>query len=46
MLYNQEFDVLPFRGLNVYSMLLRDKLVLSVGAVRLLEERLLQDCTD
>ena len=42
----EKVDVLPFRGLNVYSMLLRDKLVLSVGAVRLLEERLLQDCTD
>ena len=42
----QKVDVLPFLGLNVYSMLLRDKLVLSIGAVRLLEERLLQDCVD
>ena len=39
-------DVLPSHGLNVYSMLLRKKLVLSLGAVRLLEERLLQDCTE
>ena len=42
----QKVDVLPSRGLNVYSMLLRDKLVLSVGAVRVLEQRLLQDCVD
>lgn len=42
----EKVDVLPARGLNVYSMLLRDKLVLSIGAVRLLEQRLLQDCTD
>ena len=42
----QKVDVLPSSGLNVYSMLLRDKLVLSIGAVRLLEERLLQDCVD
>ena len=41
----QQVDVLPSRGLNVYSMLFRDKLVLSVGAVTMLEERLLQDCT-
>lgn len=33
-------DVLPSRGLNVYSILLRDSLVLSVGAVRMLEDRL------
>ena len=33
-------DVLPSIGLNVYSILLRDKLVLSIGAIRLLEERL------
>ena len=39
----QGVDVLPSRGLNVYSILLRDTLVLSVGAVRLLEERLCQD---
>ena len=36
----QTVDVLPSIGLNVYSILLRDKLVLSVGAVRLIEERL------
>ena len=39
-------DVLPSRGLNVYSMLLRDKIVLSFGAVQLLQERLLQDFVD
>ena len=39
-------DVLPSRGLNVYSILLRDTLVLTVGAVRLLEERLCQDCNE
>jgi large subunit ribosomal protein L4 len=33
-------DVLPCKGANVYSILLRNKLVLSLGAVRLLEERL------
>ncbi len=37
----QTVDVLPSIGLNVYSILLRDKLVLSIGAIRLLEERLL-----
>ena len=42
----QKVDILPSRGLNVYSMLLRDKVVLSIGAVRLLEQRLLQDCVD
>ena len=42
----QKVDVLPSQGLNVYSMLLRDKVVLSIGAVRLLEQRLLQDCVD
>lgn len=36
----QEVDVLPSIGLNTYSILLRKKLVLSLGAVRLLEERL------
>ena len=41
----EKVDVLPSRGLNVYSMLLRDKLVLSVGAVLMLEQRLLQDCS-
>lgn len=39
----QKVDVLPSRGLNVYSILLRDSLVLSLGAVRMLEERLLKD---
>lgn len=39
----QRVDVLPSRGLNVYSILLRDNLVLSLGAVRMLEERLSQD---
>ena len=33
-------DVLPSKGLNVYSILLRSTLVLSLGAVRMLEERL------
>ena len=33
-------DVLPSLGLNVYSILLRDTLVLSLGALRMLEERL------
>ena len=42
----QSVDVLPSYGLNVYSMLLSEKLVLSIGAVRVLEERLLEDCTD
>ena len=42
----QDVDVLPSRGLNVYSILLRDTLVLSVGAVRLLEHRLTQDFCD
>lgn len=41
-----EVDFLPGRGLNVYSMLLRDSLVLSVGAVRVLEERLRADQAD
>ena len=39
-------DVLPSRGLNVYSILLRETLVLTVGAVRMLEERLCQDSTE
>lgn len=40
-------DVLPSRGLNVYSILLRDSLILSVGALRMLEDRLSMDldCT-
>ena len=42
----QKVDVLPSRGLNVYSILLRDTLVLSIGAVRMLEERLTQDFVD
>lgn len=33
-------DVLPSRGLNVYNILLRETLVLSLGALRMLEERL------
>lgn len=36
----QKVDVLPSRGLNVYSILLHDTLVLSLGAVRMLEEKL------
>lgn len=36
----QKVDVLPCKGANVYSILLREKLVLSLGALRLLEERL------
>lgn len=36
----QKVDVLPCKGMNVYSILLREKLVLSLGALRLLEERL------
>ena len=39
----QKVDVLPSRGLNVYSILLRETLVLSLGAVRMLEERLMLD---
>ena len=39
-------DALPSRGLNVYSILLRDSLVLSVGAVRMLEERLKEKAAD
>ena len=41
----QTVDVLPSRGLNVYSILLRNTLVLTLGAVRMLEEHLLQDYT-
>ena len=36
----QGVDVLPSLGLNTYDILLRHKLVLSLGAVRMLEERL------
>lgn len=36
----QEVDVLPTLGLNVYSILKRQSLVLTIGAVKLLEERL------
>ena len=39
----ESVDVLPSRALNVYSILLREALVLSVGAVWMLEERLGQD---
>ena len=39
----EKVDVLPSRGLNVYSILLRDTLVLTLGAVRMLEERFLRD---
>ena len=39
----ESVDVLPSRGLNVYSILLHETLVLTVGAVRMLEERLGQD---
>ena len=39
----QKVDVLPSRGLNVYSILLHNSLVLSLGALRLLEERLSED---
>ena len=39
----ESVDVLPSHGLNVYSILLRETLVLTVGAVRMLEERLGQD---
>ncbi len=42
----QKVDVLPSRGLNVYDILLRDTLVLTAGAVMMLQERLLQDCSD
>lgn len=39
-------DVLPSIGLNVHSMLTREHLVLTLGAVRMLEERLTQDFWD
>ena len=39
----ESVDVLPSHGLNVYSILLRETLVLTVGAVHMLEERLGQD---
>lgn len=39
----QKVDVLPSKGLNVYNILLREDLVLTLGAVRMLEERLLRD---
>ena len=41
----QKVEVLPSIGLNVYSILLRDHLVLSLGAVHMLEERLLSNIT-
>lgn len=40
-----KLEVLPSIGLNVYSILLRDKLVLSVGAVHCIEERILRHIT-
>lgn len=39
-------EVLPETGLNVYSMLRMSTLVLSVGALRCLEERLIHDLDD
>jgi large subunit ribosomal protein L4 len=36
----KDVDVLPTCGLNVYSVLKRDTLVLTIGAVKLLEQRL------
>ena len=36
----EQVDVLPSVGINVYSIILRNTLVLTIGAVRLLEERL------
>ena len=42
----QKVDVLPSRGLNVYSILLRDTLVLTIGAVAVLQKKLLKDCSD
>ncbi len=38
----QKFNVLPSNGLNVYSMLEHEKVILSLGALRMLEERLLE----
>jgi len=38
----QKMAVLPSRGLNVYSILEHEKLVMSLGALRMLEERLLE----
>lgn len=38
----QKFNVLPSIGLNVYSMLEHEKVVMSLGALRMLEERLLE----
>ncbi|XP_064398597.1 large ribosomal subunit protein uL4-like [Halichondria panicea] len=39
----EKVDVLPSIGLNVYSVLSRETLVLSVGAVRMIEQRLTMD---
>ena len=36
----KEVEILPTVGLNVYSILKRETLVLTIGAIRLLEERL------
>ena len=41
----QKVNVLPSRGLNVYSILKHDKLVFSLGALRMLEERLVRYVT-
>ena len=41
----QKVNVLPSRGLNVYSILHHDKLILTLGAVRMLEERLIKFTT-
>lgn len=40
----KKIDVLSSISLNVYNILLRDTLVLTTGAVYMLEERLLMDC--
>lgn len=42
----EKVDVLPSIGLNVYSVLSRETLVLSVGAVRMIEQRLTMDFCD
>ncbi len=42
----EKADVLPSIGLNVYSVLSRETLVMSVGAVRMIEQRLTMDFCD
>ena len=42
----EKVDVLPSIGLNVYSVLSRETLVLSVGAVRMIEQKLTMDFCD